>query len=121
MRKRSLNLLVSFTLALACNSLASADSGLRSENGAVVLRGGQVLPVYASQLQDSAEQVVLGRGRLGEVASGRSQTAGGLVLSAGTLKVPEPHSGLLGVAAGIGLLVLAQYRRSTSPVIKEVS
>ena len=110
--KRALLFVVVIVLGAVASSAAWAEAALSSEDGAVVLQSGQVLPSVGSRMEDASGSVVLTRASLGEVAPGRSENANGVVLMAGTLKVPEPQTPLLGLGAVATLLLIARTRRS---------
>jgi len=110
--KHAVLLVVAILVGALVSSGVLADATLTSEGEGLVLKAGQVLPSVGSRMEDASGSVVLTRASLGEVAPGRSENANGVVLMAGTLKVPEPQTPLLGLGAVATLLFIARTRRS---------
>ena len=118
--KRAVLFVVVIVLGAMASGEGLADAAMTSEDGGVVLQSGQVLPSVGSRMEDVSGAVVLTRTSLGEVGPGRSESASGVVLTGGTLKVPEPRAPLLGLGALATLLLFFRTRRSAPGFWREL-
>ena len=100
--------------AVACMGLALCVAGAVSSEtlsgDTVQLHEGEVVPSSVPSLSNESGTLRVERSMLGGLAPGHSTGPSGLQLESSVVAVPEPSSGLQGVAAVLALGLLAWRR-----------